>query len=180
MEELKQIKLLRKKLGLTQSELAIRANVSQSLIAKIESNKIDPSYNNAKKILETLTQLESKKDLTAKEIMNSRIISVSPDDSIKSAISKMKKFDISQLPVLDGNHAVGYVSESIIIDNLLNESKDNLIKNIMEDSPPIVPLDTSKTIIASLLKQFPLVLVKEKENLKGIITKADLLKVLYK
>ena len=42
MDELIELKKLRKKLGLTQNQLAKRANVSQSLIAKIESNKIDP------------------------------------------------------------------------------------------------------------------------------------------
>ena len=54
MDDLSELRILRKKIGLTQSELAKQASVSQSLIAKIESKKIDPSYTNAKKIFETL------------------------------------------------------------------------------------------------------------------------------
>jgi len=37
--ELEEVKKIRKKLGLTQTELANRAGVSQSLIAKIEKQK---------------------------------------------------------------------------------------------------------------------------------------------
>ncbi|MBI2079314.1 helix-turn-helix domain-containing protein, partial [Candidatus Micrarchaeota archaeon] len=36
---------LRRKLGITQKELAKLAGVSQSLIAKIEMGKIDPAYS---------------------------------------------------------------------------------------------------------------------------------------
>ena len=37
MSELEEIKRIRKKLGISQTELANRAQVSQSLIAKVES-----------------------------------------------------------------------------------------------------------------------------------------------
>ena len=39
-----EIKKRRKKLEITQTQLAVHANVSQSMIAKIESNMIEPSY----------------------------------------------------------------------------------------------------------------------------------------
>ena len=44
---LQEIKHLRKKFNLTQGELAKLAGVSQSLIAKIESNKINPTFTNS-------------------------------------------------------------------------------------------------------------------------------------
>ncbi|MBI2575829.1 helix-turn-helix domain-containing protein, partial [Candidatus Woesearchaeota archaeon] len=43
--ELANIKTLRKKLGLTQSGFAGQVGVSQSLVAKIEAGRIDPSYS---------------------------------------------------------------------------------------------------------------------------------------
>ena len=99
--ELEEIKKIRKKLEMTQTELANRAGVSQSLIAKIESGRIDPTYTKAKKIFSALSELEKKEEIKAEQIMTSRIISISPDMSIKDAISKMKKFNISQLPVIE-------------------------------------------------------------------------------
>ena len=72
--ELSEIKKIRKTLGLTQTDLAKRAAVSQSLIAKIESNKIDPTYTKTKKIFDTLNDLENKEEIKAEELMNKKII----------------------------------------------------------------------------------------------------------
>ena len=176
--ELEEIKNIRKKLGLTQFQLAQRADVSQSLIAKIESGRLDPTYTNAKKIFTALNELEKKKELKAKDIMNKKIISVKPGDNIKSAISKMKKFQISQLPVIKEDKSVGLISESIVLKHL-TEKKSDLVKEIMEESPPIVPKETSAQAISNLLKHYPMILVSKEGNLVGLITKADLLGKLY-
>ena len=60
MYKLSEIKRLRKKLEINQKELAVRAGVSQSLIAKIEAGKIEPTYSKACGILETLKDLEEQ------------------------------------------------------------------------------------------------------------------------
>ena len=46
----KQLKKIRVQLGITQSELAKAAGVSQSLIAKLESGLVDPSFSTMKAI----------------------------------------------------------------------------------------------------------------------------------
>jgi len=177
--ELGEIKTVRKKLGLTQFQLAKRADVSQSLIAKIESGRLDPTYTNAKKIFTALSDLEKKKELKAKDIMNKKIINVNPDDDIKSAISKMKKFQISQMPVVKENKSIGLISESIVLEHLA-EKKVNFVRDIMGESPPIVSKETTSQVISNLLRHYPMVLVSSGGNLIGLITKADLLGKLYK
>jgi len=94
--ELEEIKKIRKSLGLTQTELAKQANVSQSIIAKIESGKIDPTLSKAKKIFDALSFFEKKHEIKAEEIMNRKIISIKPDEGIKDAVTKMKKYNISE------------------------------------------------------------------------------------
>ncbi|MEM3374743.1 MAG: CBS domain-containing protein [Candidatus Woesearchaeota archaeon] len=180
MEELSELKKIRKKLGITQQELAKKANVSQSLIAKIESGKIDPSYSYAKKIFETLTLLNKETELTAKDIMHRKIYSIKTTDSLKEAIDKMKKHNISQMPVIKNKKVVGYISESLILNAIMKNNPNIKISEIMESSPPIVPENTSQGVIINLLQHFPLVLVEEKGELVGIITKADLIKIIYK
>jgi predicted transcriptional regulator len=181
MEDLTELKKLRKKLSLTQSQLAKKANVSQSLIAKIESSKIDPSYTNAKKLFETLSLLDQTTELNAKSLMHDKIIYIKSTDLLKDTILKMKKHNISQMPVMKNNKVVGYVSESILLEKLIDGDTQSIkVGDVMESSPPIVPPNTSQGVVANLLKHFPFVLVEEKGELIGLITKADLLKVVYK
>ena len=177
--ELDEIKKVRKKLGMTQTELANRSGVSQSLIAKVESGRIDPTYTKTQKIFAALSELEKKEEIKAEQLMTSKIISVASHDSIKEAISKMKKFQISQLPVIEEHKLIGLVTESTILEAMLN-SKVTQIKEVMQESPPIVSKATSIQVISNLLRHFPMVIVSEEGKLVGLITKSDLLGKLYK
>src|SRR3989338_1654877 len=135
--ELEEIRKIRKKVGMTQTELANRAGVSQSLIAKIESARIDPTYTKTKKIFAALSELEKKEEIKAEQLMTSRMVSISPNSSVKEAIDKMKKSQISQLPVIEKNKLIGLVSESTILNALL-DSKASQVRDIMQEAPPIM------------------------------------------
>ncbi len=182
--ELDEIKKIRKKTGLTQFELARKAHVSQSLVAKIESKRIDPSFTKAKKIFDVLQELGNKNELKAGDIMTKRIIYVNADGNITSATNKMKKHEISQLPVFSKKNVVGLVSESTILDLISSKKPEEIkkltIKDIMQDCPPIVSKKTSTSIISGLLKYYPIVLVAEDGKPAGVITKSDMLRALYK
>ncbi len=177
--ELEEVKKIRKKLGMTQTDLANRAGVSQSLIAKIESGKIDPTYTKTQKIFTALSELEKKEEIKAEQLMNTKIIDVSPNESIKDTIAKMKKAQISQVPVIDNHKLMGIVSESTILDAMLN-SKATKVKEIMQEAPPIVSKNTSIQVVSNLLRYYPMVIVSEEGTIIGLITKADLLGKLYK
>ena len=176
--ELEEVKKIRKKLGMSQTELANRAGVSQSLIAKIESGRIDPTYTKAMKIFDALSDLEKKEEVKAGQIMTSRIISIVPNASIKEAIRIMKKFKISQLPVIEDDKLVGLVSESTILDALLHTKGKN-VREVIQDSPPLVSKTTSIQVVSNLLKYYSIVVVSEEGKLVGLITKSDLLGKLY-
>ncbi len=170
-----EIKQLRKKLCLTQSDLAKKANISQSLIAKIESGKIDPSYTKTKKILETLNLLAETRDVKAMDVMKKVVIAVGPEDHVKKAIEFMKKHAISQLPVIANGRIIGMISETTILNNLDKDVKRERVGDIMESAPPVIARETSIAVVSGLLKHFPMVVVAEKGNVEGIITKADVL-----
>jgi predicted transcriptional regulator len=54
------------------------------------------------------------------------------------------------------------------------------VREIMEDAPPIIPKETGISIIADMLKHFPLLIVQDSGKLRGVITKADLFKNIKK
>jgi len=176
--ELSEIKKIRKNLGITQSQLAKRANVSQSIIAKIESGKIDPTFTKTKRIFETLDDLGKKEEIKAEELMQKKIVNLVPSEDIKDSINKMKKHNISQMPVVDDNKVVGLISESSLLDALMGK-KAKKVSDIMEEAPPIVSKTASVQVIASLLRHYPMVMVSESGKLIGVITKSDLLGKLY-
>jgi len=111
--------------------------------------------------------------------MNPKVVSVSSIDNIKNAISKMRKLGISQMPVIEDHKAIGTISETIVLDALL-ENKGKTVEDIMEDAPPIVSKKASIKLISDLLRHYPLVLVSKTGKLVGVITKADLLSKMYK
>lgn len=181
--DLKEIKHLRKRHNLSQSELAKLADVSQSLIAKIEAERIDPTFSKALRIFDALHKLDQKHELKAEAIMNKKIVAVKPEDSIKDAVKKMKQYEISQMPVMkEGKEVtmVGIVSETILLEALINGQANATIAEVMKDAPPIVAKDTSSTVVSNLLRHYPVVLVSEKGKCVGLITKADMLERLVK
>lgn len=178
--ELKDIKNIRKKFNLTQFDLAKKAGVSQSMIAKIESGILEPSYSHAVKIFDVLNNLSMEKEPLAKDIMQKKILFVSPDDKIGNAISIMKKYEVSQIPVIKNEHVVGTISEAVILDALVNGENVGFVKEIMSDSPPFVSINTPIRTIIDLLRYFSIVVVNDAGEIKGVITKSDLIRNAYK
>lgn len=174
-----ELRVLRKKVHLTQKELAKRANISQALIARIEAGKVDPRVSTLKKILKVLNEaLEIKVSL--KNIMHQPVLTIDSDETIGKAAEIMWKHGISQLPVMKGDRVIGSIRE----DSLLQKFKEGDIKellnvsvfNLLEESFPIVSIEDSLDEISRLLSSgCPAVLVSEHGRMVGIITKIDLI-----
>ena len=109
--------------------------------------------------------------------MNKKIVFVKPEDEVKDVIKIMKQKSISQIPVRKDKVVCGLISEKIILDQVATGK--NLTKltveDIMADCPPIISLETKQRIILEILREHPIVLVAQKGEIKGIISKSDLL-----
>lgn len=177
LAEINEIKILRRRHNLTQSQLAKLSGVSQSLIAKLEAGVMDPSYSNFRKIFDVLTGLGEKKEVKAGDIVSAKIISIGRNKSLDEAIKKMKLYGISQVPVMEKNNVIGLVAETGVIESI-HQGKDVkklIITDVMEEAPPTVPLKTPLRIVTELLRVSPLIVITDKGRLRGVITKADVL-----
>ena len=177
IDDLNQIKHLRRKFGLSQKELALASYVSQSLIAKVERGDLEPSYSKAKAIFLALESVSKNEEKKAKDLMQKKILFCDPEDSVINVIKTMKKKGISQLPVRKDNVVLGIVSERAILEGISKFGGiiGKVASDIMDECPPIVTLKTSQNTVLELLKEYSIVLVSDKGSVKGIISKSDLL-----
>ena len=176
--KLDEIRLIRTNLNLSQKELAKLADVSQSIIAKIEKGKVSPSYGIVVRIFSALDLLIKNNELTAKDVMNKNVIVCYEHSLVKDAVSKMLKYSFSQMPVLSREkQIIGYISEQIILKKIQNVNDKTLVKEIMEKPMPMFDENTDLSIVYKVLEQYPMVIIVEDNGkLQGIITKSDILK----
>ena len=179
--DLESLAKLRKRLGLTQRELAKMSGLSQSLISKIERGRINPSYEAVRRILQALEMARAERGakLLARDICTRDVICVEASDPLSKAISLMRMYGISQLPVLRNGNPVGSISESTIMRKLEKvKSTDMPVSEVMDEVFPIIPEEASLNIVRQLLQEYPAVLLQKDGRITGIVTKADLFKVL--
>jgi len=181
MYSIEELKKLRKDSGLTQAEVARLTNFSQSLISQVESGEVDPRLSTFNKIYSVITQHRNKRQQKAIEIMKRDLISIKPNDTLANAIKLMKKYDISQLPVIENEKPIGSISDSTILKIMDSEKevdiKITLVKEVMDEPFPIVSANTTISAVAQLLRENPALLVTHMGAIEGIITKADLLNI---
>jgi len=167
---------------LSQKELGKLSGVSQSMIAKIESGRISPTYQKTKAIFDTLEGLERRNQLKAKDVSHGKVVAVQAHDPVAKGVRVMRETGFSQLPVFTGGQVVGSLTEKVILQRLMStpnpdELSKQLIEQIMDEAFPTVSEDTPLSMVSALLQYEPAVLVARKGRVLGIITKADLLKV---
>jgi predicted transcriptional regulator len=173
-----ELKARRIKLGLTQTELAMMANISQSMIARIESDSVDPRVSTLRKIVDVLSE-SGKPPMRARDVMHTQVYTVGPTDPISLAVELMEENDISQIPVVDKGVPVGCISESAIVSALeeggMHGSGSRPVRDFMEPGFPTVPLEADVRDVVHLLRENHAVLVVDGGRVVGVITKHDLI-----
>lgn len=183
LPDIKELAHRRRSLGLTQTQLARRAGVSQSLVAKLEGGLVDATYSKVKHLFEKLEELEATREsVSARKLSNKPVVGVQLTDPVRKAIRLMRKHDYSQLPVFDGERVVGSISEGSVTKYLAGGLDPAHLSRaraseLMEEAFPQVGEETPHDVVVSLLRRVPAVLIAKEGKVTGIVTKADLFKI---
>ncbi len=179
------IRKLRKVLDVTQADLAKRSGISQSAIAKIERGSISPSYDTVIKLYDTLDNLSKGEEgnRTAADVASKGVVTVQCTEKVRAASDLMKTTGFSQLPVLKGDVPVGSISERTILELIrqgktMDELSETSVARVMGEMFPLVNESAPMDTVTALMSAANAVLVARKGKLVGVITSADLLKLI--
>ncbi len=179
---IQEIKKRRLALGISQKRLANAIGASQSLIAKVESSRANPSYDVVKKIFEYFDRIEQPRSGMAKDIEKKDLVWLRRNDKVKDAAEKMRQFGFSQLPIKDDREevCVGSISERQIMHALLGTQEpktfyEKSVSEVMAEQFPVVDESIAINAVALLLQHSQAVLTARRGKIVGIITPSDLL-----
>jgi predicted transcriptional regulator len=180
LPDLSDIRRLRAAAGLTQSQLARATGVPQSVISKLEAGKLDPSYSNAAKLFEYFAQAQKTQGKTAQQLMHAPIVGLKPSDKVGEAMRLMARHAISTLPVLQDGRVAGHVSEDLILEHSGGGQDISSwpVSRLMGEPLARIAPGTPAEVVREMLLHSKAVIVTRGEKAAGIITKADLLKLL--
>lgn len=123
--------------------------------------------------------------LTARSILakrtNQEVVTLDCEKTIIEAINIMKTLSISQLPVTQQGMVVGKVTESNVLESLLENPslRSSPVKEIMTASLPFVDLNTSIDKISAMInKDNSAVLVEDEQGKFEIITQYDIIEAI--
>ena len=133
--------------------------------------------------------LERNPDVTAGEVLSMRrdqadLVAAAPGDEIGNVIERMTEKGISQMPVIDGDEVVGSVTETRILNRLIEapDARTKPVRTIMGDPFPVVPASLHLDHLSAYLEQnVGAVLVDHgPESREGysVLTKSDLISAL--
>jgi cystathionine beta-synthase len=125
-------------------------------------------------------------DLTVKNLINRKhsdnFISIDRTEKARAVLTLMKEHDLSQLPVVEGDEVHGSITQSALLEFILNNPMKNsnkAISEIMGNAFPIVDADMNvKELNKYISKSNPAVITKDESGKMHIITQYDIIQAL--
>ncbi|ADP71093.1 Pyridoxal-5'-phosphate-dependent protein beta subunit [Rhodomicrobium vannielii ATCC 17100] len=117
------------------------------------------------------------RDLIARRHDEHAVVTVGPEDTLQTAYSRMKLYDVSQVPVLDGDRCVGLLDESDLLVALTSGTLDfhRPVKAAMAAKVETVQANRPPESLLPLFDRGLVAVVVDGERFLGLITRIDLL-----
>jgi cystathionine beta-synthase len=125
------------------------------------------------------TELRTLRDISdrKKSLGYEEIVFIKEDDKVKDVLELITKTGYTQIPVLKGKQSIGAIRENRLLSKLVDKPQlyTSLIKDVMEESFPVLDAKTEISEVKKLLKVHPAVLVSDFGLVTDIITRYDLI-----
>jgi cystathionine beta-synthase len=117
------------------------------------------------------------RDLIARPYESHDTVTVNPDEPLANAYTRMKLYDVSQLPVIENDRIVGILDESDLLQTVLGatENFENPVRTAMVTNLKYVNVDDPKEDLLPIFDKDYVAIVKDGEKFLGLITRVDLL-----
>ena len=116
------------------------------------------------------------RDLISRRAEEGAAVAVAPDDTLNTAYGRMRLYDISQLPVLDGEQIVGILDESDLLVAVYEHEERfaapvrDFMTSRLEVIAPSQPIDA----LLPILRADRVALVVDGDRFLGVVTRIDL------
>ena len=122
-------------------------------------------------------------DLKVKDIISKKtdktFLSVGKETTVRTAFKMMKDNDISQMPVMENGKILGSITETAVLNFLLENpmlNTEKTIDTIMETAFPMVEIELPcKQLSKYFTKKTPAVMAKDKAGTLHILTQYDII-----
>ena len=117
------------------------------------------------------------RDVIARRHAEGATITIGPEDTLNTAYSRMKLYDISQLPVLDKNKIVGFIDESDILMSIYGHEErfKSPVHTAMTKKVETISKTAGLSELLPIFDKGNTAVVVENERFLGLITRIDLL-----
>lgn len=109
------------------------------------------------------------------------LVQVSPSAAVRQALNLMSTWNVSQLPVFDGDNCVGSLVEGSLMQSALEQPAllDRPVREVMDAPLPEVEASWAVERLAALLtRETPAALVRDGGRLAGIVSRYDVLQIM--
>lgn len=119
------------------------------------------------------------RDMIIRRADEGDVVNVRPDDTLLTAYSRLRMFDVSQLPVMDGDQISGIIDESDLLLAVQGRSEEEAFKQPVS-SFMVTRLETIRpsapeSELMPILRADKVAIVADETTFYGLITKVDMI-----
>jgi cystathionine beta-synthase len=120
------------------------------------------------------------RDIISRRADESAVVSIAPEDKLMTAYARMKLYDISQIPVLDGDNVIGLIDEFDLLAAVQDDPAKfrEPVRSAMTQRLETVALNTPLTSLIDTFNKGHVAIVVDQGRFWGLITRIDVLNYL--